>query len=69
MSETTLLAISRTIDLIVAVSELTAKLSKASEVIQRARAEGRDISEDEWKALDAELVTAKSRAKAALDNA
>lgn len=65
--EATLKAVSAAIDMLATVAEVTAQLNKISALIQKARAENRDISPDEWAELSSDLADAKARAQAALD--
>lgn len=62
----TLAAVSRLVDLLTVIATVTAEVQKASALIVNARAEGRDISAEEWAQLDADLDAARERARAAI---
>lgn len=62
-----LLIVSRLADLAIVAGELAAQIHAASLVIQKARDENRDISDDEWLDADMLLADAKARARKALD--
>lgn len=62
-----LLIISRMADLAIVAGEIAAQIQQAGLVIQKARDEGRPISDEEWMAADIALADAKLRAKLALE--
>jgi len=62
-----ILIVSRLADLAIVAGEIAAQIHAASLVIQRARDENRDISDEEWLDADMLLADAKERAKKALE--
>jgi hypothetical protein len=57
----TLKAVSLAVDLLTAVTELTGKLQVVSGILQRAHAEGREVSEDEMNEVVAMDDAARER--------
>ena len=56
------LVITRLVDVLSVVARLTAELQKVSGMIERARAENRELSKEEWAQLDDDLASARQRA-------
>ena len=52
----------------VAIDMLNAVI-RINQLIQNAQIEGRDLTEEDWKTLDADTDTAFTRLRAAIDNA
>jgi hypothetical protein len=55
-------AVSLLTDLVQAASHLMAQAQAVSNVIQRAQIEGRDITPEEWAAIDGEQMKARAAA-------
>jgi len=65
----TAFAISALADLISASATIALKLQRASDAIMRARAEGREVNEDDWANVTQSIASAEDELQAAIDSA
>lgn len=66
-AEKTLLIVARLADLALVMGEVAAQMQRAAIVIQSARDENRDITDDEWMDADSVLSEARERARQSLE--
>ena len=59
-------AVSAILDLLQVVTAMLDQANKISAVIRTAQAEGRDITAEEWAAIDGDQIAARARAVAAV---
>ena len=59
----TLLVVSRVLAITTAIADLSVELEKLNNMLKTAESEGRELNADDWAKLDADLESAREKAK------